>query len=369
MFKYCELKALWQDSDYLKTYPKSADNNAEEHRGFVLSSSDGKWQRSSQNSNYLSELIDRHRDELSEEALKRLKEGDDLRLITPLTLPLPAERNPYGHKNDYGHVYVLAGSYRMPGAGNLASIAALRAGAGVVSRFLPSALTTTLPDEIIQHYLEDPFLLKRSHKAYFIGETLGHAGEILNLLSNGQSVLVVGPGLTEESQGCVLKVLKKTVAPTVIDATALSFISPKTKLPEKTVLTPHPGEAARLLGVGTAEVQANRLAAAKELAARYKAVIVLKGAFTIVCFDGEAALSDIANPYLATAGSGDVLAGIIAAYIAQGMALREAAEAAAYVHGLAGELASEASSGEILAGDIALYLAKAKAAIRSLRNK
>ncbi len=375
-FRYCELRSLWQDSEFLTAYPKRNTKASEDEgrRTFTLSSNGNEWQQSFLNSGPFAKLLDKHRAELSKEVLKRLSEGDDFRLITPLTVYLPPERSPYGHKNDYGHVYVLAGSYNMPGAGNLSAVAALRAGAGLVTRFLPKMVTKLMPYWFLQYLghpsrgeitLRDEIILKYVDSSWS-GCRCDQA--ILDSLANDRSVLVVGPGMEAKDKAVVKWVLSKTNAPTVIDATALSFITPKTRLPDGAVLTPHPGEAARLLGVSTKDVQDNRIAAARELAAKYKAVIVLKGAFTIVCEDGEVSLSDIANPYLATAGSGDVLSGVIAAFIAQGMEPKAAAEAAVYIHGLAGELASDASGGEILSGDIASCLARAKAEVRNVRN-
>src|SRR5690606_26449306 len=123
------------------------------------------------------------------------------------------------------------------------------------------------------------------------------------------------------------------------------------------VLTPHPGEAARLLGCSNAEIQADRLAAARTLAERSGAVVVLKGARTVVCWDGLATINPTGHPALATAGSGDVLAGVIAALSAQGLAAPDAARLGVYSHGLAGERAAESLGARgVTAADLSDYM-------------
>jgi NAD(P)H-hydrate epimerase len=161
-----------------------------------------------------------------------------------------------------------------------------------------------------------------------------------------KAAIVIGPGLgqSEAAAGWVGEVLAAGV-PAVLDADALNLVAGITETLQRAagpiVLTPHPGEAARLLGISTAEVQADRLAAARSLAARAHAVVVLKGARTVVCDgtlgDDFCSINPTGGPELATGGTGDVLAGVIGALLAQGVAAADAARAATYVHGLAGD--------------------------------
>jgi NAD(P)H-hydrate epimerase len=186
-------------------------------------------------------------------------------------------------------------------------------------------------------------------------------------LTDNKDALVIGPGLGQSdlAAGWVGEVLASGV-PAVLDADALNLVAGVTEALAKAagpiVVTPHPGEAARLLGTTVAEVEADRLAAARALAARSHAVVVLKGARTIVC-DGTlgdefCAINPTGGPELATGGSGDVLAGVIAALIAQGVAPALAARAGVFVHGRAGEeLAARHGTRGVVSSDLPLAIA------------
>ncbi|MEP6863845.1 MAG: NAD(P)H-hydrate dehydratase [Deltaproteobacteria bacterium] len=228
------------------------------------------------------------------------------------------------HKGTRGHALIIAGMPGMRGAGRLAATAALRAGAGLVTLAAQGELTA------------DDSIMTRS---------LGDDAALTPLLE-GKAAVVIGPGLgrSERAAAWVGDVLAAGV-PAVIDADALNLIAGVTgalaNANGPVVITPHPGEAARLLGTDTKTVEADRLAAARSLAAQTRTVVVLKGARTIVC-DGTlgdefCSINPTGGPALATGGSGDVLAGVIGALLAQGLTALDAARAGVYVHGRAGD--------------------------------
>jgi NAD(P)H-hydrate epimerase len=247
------------------------------------------------------------------------------------------------HKGRRGHVLILGGMPGMRGAGRLCANAALRAGAGLVT--LASAGEVTADDSVMTRTLA------------------AGAGEVIA----NKSAIVIGPGLgqSEQARGWLTEVLASGL-PAVLDADALNLVAGHldavTHAAGPVVLTPHPGEAARLLGSTVPEVEADRLAAARTLASRAHAVIVLKGARTIVCDgtleDDYCSINPTGGPELATGGSGDVLAGVIGALLAQGVSAVDAARAAAYVHGRAGErLASEYGRRGVVSSDLPLVVA------------
>jgi len=231
--------------------------------------------------------------------------------------------SPLDHKGRRGHVLVVAGMPGMRGAGRLAAIAALRAGAGLVT--LAAAGDISADDSVMTRSIE------------------GNLGS----LATGKAAIVIGPGLgqSELAAGWVGEVLASGV-PAVLDADALNLIAGIVEAVAKAagpvVITPHPGEAARLLGTTVAEIESDRLAAARALAAKSHAIVVLKGARTIVCDgtlgDDYCSINPTGGPELATGGSGDVLSGVIGALLAQGLAPADAARAAVWVHGAAGQV-------------------------------
>lgn len=226
------------------------------------------------------------------------------------------------HKGTRGHVLVVGGVPEYRGAGRLAAVAALRAGAGLVT--LAGTGVVEAADSIMTRSVT----------------------ELASVLA-GKAAVVIGPGFGmhhETARPWIAEVLAAGV-PAVLDADVLNLLAatPETiaGAAGAVVITPHPGEAARLLASTTAEVEGDRLAAARTLAAKTHAVVVLKGARTIVCDgtlgDDFCAINPTGGPALATAGSGDVLAGTIGALLAQGVAACDAARAAVYVHGRAGD--------------------------------
>lgn len=227
------------------------------------------------------------------------------------------------HKGTRGHLIVVGGMPGMRGAGRLSAAAALRAGAGLVT--LVAEGEPTAEDSIMTH---------------------GLSGSLAPMLE-GKAGVVIGPGLgkSELAARWVGEVLV-TGVPAVFDADALNMIAGVTaslaKAHGPVVITPHPGEAARLLGTTTKDIEADRLAAARALAALTRAVVVLKGARTIVCDgtlgDDHCSINPTGGPSLGTGGSGDVLAGVIGALLAQGVSAVNAARIGVFVHGRAGDL-------------------------------
>jgi NAD(P)H-hydrate epimerase len=247
------------------------------------------------------------------------------------------------HKGDYGHVLVVGGDRGMPGAARLAGEAALRAGAGLVTLATHPAHAATV----------------NAARPELMAFGVNDAADLAPLVARATAI-AVGPGLQRgEWGGRLFSAVIEARRPLVVDADALYWLAAEPARRDNWVLTPHPGEAARLLGVATDAVQADRFAAARAIADKFGGVCVLKGAGTIVCSAGEAVfdLCDAGNPGMASAGMGDVLTGVIAALVAQGLSARDAARLGVWLHARAGDEAA-AAGGEIglLASDLLLHV-------------
>ena len=243
------------------------------------------------------------------------------------------------HKGSFGHVVVVGGGPGMPGAARLAGEAALRAGAGLVS-------VATHPDHAAEIAATRPELM--------VHATNDGPG-VASLLERA-SVIAVGPGLgqTDWSRALLATVLDSG-KPLVVDADALNLIAGSEFYRPDSVITPHPGEAGRLLGLGTAEVQTDRITAATTLTRRYGATTILKGAGSLVCgADGETPLwlCRRGNPGMAAPGMGDVLTGVVAALVAQRLPPSLAAVCGVEVHARAGDLAAGSRQRGMLASDL-----------------
>jgi hydroxyethylthiazole kinase-like uncharacterized protein yjeF len=246
------------------------------------------------------------------------------------------ERKAEGHKGTYGHVLVVAGSWGKTGAAALAGLAALRAGAGLVTvATRPEALALVL------QYAPELMGIELTNEG-----PLGR-GDLNSLLeaAEGKQAVVFGPGLGHgvDTGRLLAAFLEELEVACVIDADGLNALEGHHELLQKAkgelLLTPHPGEMSRLLGVTVAEVQRDRVSAARLLARDAQVTVMLKGARTVIARDdGEVFINPTGNPGMATGGSGDVLAGICGALLAQGLSSEDAAVAGAYVHGLAGDL-------------------------------
>ncbi len=255
-----------------------------------------------------------------------------------LDIPQPPTRLADAHKGTAGLVLVVAGSRGMAGAAALVGNAALRGGAGLVRIATPDSVLDTVaalaPCCTTAPLPDDGTCLARE------------AARIVLRWAAGQNAVAMGPGLgqTEGVTAVVHQVLARAGAPIILDADGLNVLGPHAHAAFKgagapVVVTPHPGEAARLLGTSAADVQADREGAAAALAGMAP-VAVLKGAGTIVCDGRRMYVNTTGNPGMATAGAGDVLTGLMAALAASGMDLFDAAVLAVWAHGRAGDLAA-----------------------------
>lgn len=245
------------------------------------------------------------------------------------------------HKGQQGSVLVIGGGIGMAGAARMAGEAALRAGAGLVT-------VATWPDNVASITASRPELMCRG---------VATARDLEPMIERAD-VLAIGPGLGRDAWGQEL--LDKALLsdkPTVIDADALNLLSHAPRANSKWILTPHPGEAGRLLGISTAEVQSDRLRSARELAKRFAGTVVLKGAGTLVVTgDSLPYICDQGNPGMASPGMGDVLTGVIAGIAAQTADLPGAARVGVLVHAMAGDMAARRGERGLLATDLFGYL-------------
>ena len=283
--------------------------------------------------------------------------------ITRVTaVPALPPRPRDAHKGSLGHVLVLAGSWRYQGAAVLASRAALRAGCGLVTLGCPENARPAIAAQLL---CEMSVPLPDSAPGVLSRDAVSEA---LDLAERCQSV-ALGPGLSTEPPALAFGRDIALLAPvaTVIDADGLNAFADQAadfaKAEAPRVLTPHVGEAARLLGARTAQVLADRENCAVELARRTQAVVVLKGPGSLVTDGVRLYCNDTGNPGMATAGSGDVLTGTIASLLAQGMPAFEGAVLGVHLHGLAGDLAAlELGEHGMIASDILDRLPRASLA-------
>jgi NAD(P)H-hydrate epimerase len=285
-------------------------------------------------------------------------------------------RAPDAHKGSFGKVMIAAGSINYVGAVALAGEAAYRAGSGLVTLAIPSAIHSPVAAR-----LTEPTYVLLPHAMGVINQ---HAVDVLLDAIEGYDALLIGPGLgRDEKTRMFLEQLlsrKKTssraaigflrnseqkpkpadhsLPPMVIDADALNLLSELEDwpqyLPPSCILTPHPGEMARLTGQSVADIQADRIRATQQSASDWDQIVLLKGAFTIIAGpQGSITVIPYAIPALATAGTGDVLAGIIASFLGQGLAPYDAAVAGAFLHGAAGDAArKKLGQTATMAGDL-----------------
>ncbi|MBT3504583.1 MAG: NAD(P)H-hydrate dehydratase [Piscirickettsiaceae bacterium] len=260
----------------------------------------------------------------------------------------PRERT--GHKGLYGHLVIIGGDIGMSGAVRIAAEAGARVGSGLTSiatRQSHSALINLTRPELMSHSVESP--------------------EELNLLLKQANALTIGPGLGQSDWAKALfEKAAEAILPMVVDADALNLLSKNRLHSDNWILTPHPGEAGRLLDCSSAEIQADRYSAVQEIQNIYGGVVVLKGPGTLIN-NGEALtrLSISGNPGMSTGGMGDVLAGVIGGLLAQGFPLMEAACVGVTLHGMAGDKAAN-QDGErgMLAMDLMPHLRQLSNSIR-----
>jgi len=278
-------------------------------------------------------------------------------------------RAPSAHKGDFGHVLVIAGSVGKTGAAALCAAGALRAGAGLVTVATPAPALGLLVAAVRPEAMAEGLPLTE-------GGALGKdAIDRALALAESRDAVVIGPGLGQgaEVRAFVRELLSRCERPMIVDADGLNAASSAKggssplRRRASTLVTPHPGEMARLIGSTTAEVQRRRVETARAFAVETGAVTVLKGQRTIVTdADGRAAVNATGNPGMATGGTGDVLAGILGALIARGVPAWDTAVAGVFLHGRAGDLAAARLGQEaMLAGDLIDAIPDA---IRSVRQ-
>lgn len=285
-------------------------------------------------------------------------QSDKYRLTDEIVRELLPLRKANAHKGDAGRVVICAGSPGYTGAAALASDAAVKAGAGLVSLYTPLSSRDVLAIKLTEVMVHG--LLERMP-----GILGGGAASDVASSAEAADVLAIGPGLgtSESTQEAVRTILQKITTPVVIDADALTALAGHTEIlaamQAQKVLTPHPGEMARLTGLEIAEIEADRINIAKKYAEQWQAIVVLKGAPTVIgCPNGTVYVNSTGNSSLATGGSGDVLTGIIAGLAAQEISLQEAAICGVYLHGLAAELTGIDIG--LAAGELAALLPQAR---------
>ncbi len=267
-----------------------------------------------------------------EPAARRLAQADLAQALEP--------RRRGAHKGEFGHVMVVGGEQGMSGAARMAAEAAARVGAGLVSIATRAAHAESLAvarPELMCHAVED-------------------AGALRPLLARA-SVVAIGPGLGRGEWGRrMLEAVLGEAGARVVDADALNLLAERQYRCEDWILTPHPGEAGRLLGCPAAEIERDRAGSVAALQARYGGVAVLKGAGTLVCDGSTLQLCAAGNPGMASGGQGDVLTGVIAGLLAQGLAPACAAGVGVYLHAAAGDAAAADGERGMLAGDLFPHL-------------
>ena len=250
---------------------------------------------------------------------------------------LPA-RSPQAHKGDFGHVLVIGGDHGYGGAAIMAAQSAVHCGAGLVSLF-------TRPEHVSAMLCRQPEVMV-SHQHF--SATMARA-----------TILLAGPGLGLNHWGTALLVqLLASNKPLLLDADALNYLAALPQAEQQQLkrdnwlLTPHPGEAARLLGCSSADIQHDRVAAVQQLQQRFGGVVLLKGAGSLIDDGKQIALCNEGNPGMASGGMGDLLSGIIAALLAQGWSAGMAARLGAVIHAEAADLAAAEGERGMLASDL-----------------
>ncbi len=284
---------------------------------------------------------------------------DDLQIPSGVALKVPAsvrrldfsslvfkKRDKESHKGLFGHVLVVGGDVGMSGAARLACEAALRTGAGLVSlatRYAHASVISSVRPEIMSHPAE------RENEIQFLIEKA--------------NVVAIGPGLGKSDWAATLFAAAiSSDKPLVVDADALNLLAVEHIRRDNWILTPHPGEAARLLGITVEDVQADRFSAVQQIAEKFGGAAVLKGNGSLVYSAGATYLCDKGNPGMASGGMGDVLTGIIASLLAQGFSLTDAATVGVHLHSAAGDAAAKG------AGERGLLASDLMPAIRRLIN-
>ena len=290
--------------------------------------------------------------------------ADEIKGILP-------KRKPSSHKGTYGHTGIIAGSMGKTGAAALSALAALRVGTGLVTIATPQSVNASLESKTLEAMtLPMP---ETSERTFSLA-----ALPLLRTFVQTHEAIGLGPGLTTypETMKMAQNLISEIRCPCIIDADALNALAEKTDILRNChstpVLTPHPGEMARLVGnVSTQDINAHRLTVAQEFAQHHSCILVLKGARTVIAEpDGRVAICPTGNPGMATAGMGDVLTGMIAGLLAQGLPPGLAAKAGVFLHGLAGDLgAHELGQASLIASDLLDFIPQAISTVQQETNE
>ncbi|MCK4951058.1 MAG: NAD(P)H-hydrate dehydratase [Gammaproteobacteria bacterium] len=268
-------------------------------------------------------------------------EPSAVRIEHEIIFRLLPKRSRTSHKGRCGHVLVIGGDHGMAGAVRMAGEAAARVGAGLVSiatRSAHAAVIASSRPELMCHGVEN--------------------SESLRPLLKRATVIAIGPGLGQSAWAhALLEAAMDSGLPMIVDADALNLLAKDPCTKDNWILTPHPGEAARLLDETVAEVQSDRFAAIEKLANKFNGVCVLKGSGTLIKQQGEVTrVCDLGNPGMASGGMGDVLTGVIAGLVAQGLTLEDAAQAGVYIHASAADMAVTKGERGLIASDLMVQL-------------
>jgi ADP-dependent NAD(P)H-hydrate dehydratase / NAD(P)H-hydrate epimerase len=288
-----------------------------------------------------------------------------LSLVTPESIAaIFGQRPKDSNKGKFGYVLVVAGSRNKPGAAAMAGLAALRAGAGLVTVATPASAVTA----VSSHTAE---LMTEALPETESGEIARTAFEPIRDLASKRTLVAIGPGIgtDDEARATVMRLFNEIPEPIVVDADALNCLATGEWSGQEgmlRILTPHPGEMSRLIGSSIADIQANRIEAARSLATGRNVVVVLKGERTLIAFpDGRVWINPTGSPSMATGGTGDILTGMLSGLVGQFPKDHDRAIAAAvYLHGLAGEIAARHLTEQVvIATDLLQYLAEGMRAI------
>ncbi len=278
--------------------------------------------------------------------------------MTPTALPRLPPRQPDSHKGDFGRALLIGGSRGMPGAIGLAGMSCLRSGAGLVKLAVPECILNTVAG-FEPSYMNVPLPCDRAGRIKL--KSARKLGDFLE----AATCVACGPGLgrSKRLQSFVRELYETLPQPLVIDADGLNALAgvndPLANAGGPRILTPHPGEFARLAKIAAEEKPSRdeQIKMAQELAATHRVIILLKGSRTMVTDGQQMAENTTGNPGMATGGTGDVLTGIITALVCQGLSPFDAAVLGAHVHGLAGDLAAkELGQVSLIASDLVKYL-------------
>lgn len=270
------------------------------------------------------------------------------------------ERMADSHKGTYGHAVIIGGATGKAGAVVMAGKSAMRSGAGLVTAVVPSGI-----NGVVQSSLIEAMSLPLQENKF--GTLSAKAIDSIIEFCRGKSVVAAGPGMgaNDETAEIVKMLIREIDVPLILDADAINVLARDVSILDKRksdlILTPHPGEMGRLTGRTSSEIQKERFEICVETARRYACIVILKGRNSIISCRGERTYINLTgNPGMATGGSGDVLTGIIAGFVSQGLSAEYSACAGAFIHGLSGDIAAE-NLGEIslCAGDIIDYLPEA----------